>query len=374
MESSDFLIFWAVVGLRFLVPLLIPRYPLPAVIACLIIDGVDQTIFQQFTSLPLEGYQSYDKALDIYYQTIAYISTLRNWADPYAYSVGRFLFYYRLLGVVLFEYTQQRALLLIFPNTFEYFFIYYEAYRLRWNPLRMSRRLVLGAAAFIWIFIKLPQEYWIHIAQVDTTDFIKEDLLGVPADTPFPELVATFPGLFLGLAIVIVLLVAGVWWLLKHKLPPADWKLSFEVDSHQPLPSGEALAAAQSTMRSRILSPMLLEKIAMISLVGTIFGMVLQAQATFLQLILGVGIIVTINTAVSHWFARRGHDWASIGREFVAMSLVNIGLVIGYSMLLPQFEGSINRTNTLFFALLLTLLVTLYDRYYPVHAARVAQA
>lgn len=374
MESSDLLIFWAIVGLRFLVPLLIPRYPLPAVIACLIIDGVDQTIFQQFTDLPLERYQSYDKALDIYYQTIAYISTLRNWADPYAYSVGRFLFYYRLVGVVLFEYTQQRPLLLIFPNTFEYFFIYYEAYRLRWNPLRMSRRLVLGAAAFIWIFIKLPQEYWIHIAQVDTTDFIKQEIFGVPTDTTFPELVAGFPGVFLGLAIAIVLLIAGVWWLFKHKLPAADWKLSFRVDAHQAAPSGEALAAAQSAMRRRILSPMLLEKVAMISLVGLIFGMVLQAQATILQLIVGVGIIVTINTAVSHWFARQGHDWASIGREFVAMSLINIGLVIGYSMLLPQFEGSINRTNTLFFALLLTLLVTLYDRYYPVHAARVAQA
>ena len=46
---------------------------------------------------------------------------------------------------------------------------------------------VLGAAAFIWIFIKLPQEYWIHVAQLDTTDLIKEDILGVPSDTPWGE-------------------------------------------------------------------------------------------------------------------------------------------------------------------------------------------
>jgi len=44
--DSDVLVFLAVVFLRFSMPLLIPRFPLPSIIACLIIDGVDQTIFQ----------------------------------------------------------------------------------------------------------------------------------------------------------------------------------------------------------------------------------------------------------------------------------------------------------------------------------------
>ncbi len=64
VDTFDMAVFWAVVMARFLLPLTIPKYPLPGVLACLILDGVDQTIFQQFTSLPLEGYQSYDKALD----------------------------------------------------------------------------------------------------------------------------------------------------------------------------------------------------------------------------------------------------------------------------------------------------------------------
>ena len=29
-------------------------------------------------------------------------------------------------------------------------------------------------AALIWVFIKLPQEYWIHIAQLDFTDILAE--------------------------------------------------------------------------------------------------------------------------------------------------------------------------------------------------------
>ena len=50
-ETTDLLVFWLVVLSRFLVPLVIPRYPLPGIIAALIIDAIDQTIFQTFLSI-----------------------------------------------------------------------------------------------------------------------------------------------------------------------------------------------------------------------------------------------------------------------------------------------------------------------------------
>jgi len=155
----DGLIFGAVVAARILVPLAIPRFPLPAMLASLVIDGLDQTIFQTFTHLDLEGYQTYDKALDVYYLSIAYVATLRNWTNHTAVGVSRFLYYYRMIGVVIFEITQIRAVLLIFPNTFEYFFDFYEGVRARWDPRKLTKGLIVGAAAFIWIFIKLPQEW-----------------------------------------------------------------------------------------------------------------------------------------------------------------------------------------------------------------------
>ena len=93
ITSTDWLVFVLVVGARFLLPLLIPFYPLPAIVLCLLLDGVDQTIFQVFTTLPLDGYQSYDKALDIYYLTVAYVSTFRNWTHLFAFRVSRFLLY-----------------------------------------------------------------------------------------------------------------------------------------------------------------------------------------------------------------------------------------------------------------------------------------
>jgi hypothetical protein len=194
-----------------------PAVSLPAILACLILDGIDQTIYQQFTDLDLTGYQGYDKALDIYYLTIAYLATLRNWTNGFAFEVSRFLLYYRLAGVVLFELLHWRALLLIFPNTFEYFFIVYEAIRLRWDPERLSRKAVLLLAAAIWIFIKLPQEYWIHIAKLDTTD-----------------LIGAHPWVgFLGAAAILALVVA-FRRVVRPRIPQADhaWRIAAD-----PLPA-----------------------------------------------------------------------------------------------------------------------------------------
>jgi hypothetical protein len=43
-------------------------------------------------------YQSVDKGLDIYYLSIAYLATTRNWTSDVAFRIARFLFYYRLVG------------------------------------------------------------------------------------------------------------------------------------------------------------------------------------------------------------------------------------------------------------------------------------
>lgn len=84
-----------------------------------------------------------------------------------------------MVGVAAFELSHWRPLLLIFPNTFEYFFIAYELLRTR-DPTRASARYWILWAAGIWIFIKLPQEWWIHIAQLDVTDPIRKYAWLVP--------------------------------------------------------------------------------------------------------------------------------------------------------------------------------------------------
>jgi hypothetical protein len=287
--------------------------------------------------------------------------------------VSRFLFYWRLVGVVLFELTQLRPLLLIFPNTFEYFFIFYEAVRLRWDPKRLTKRFVIGAAAAIWIFIKLPQEYWIHIAQLDTTDFIKQDIFGVPTDTPWSEILATNLWVIPVLIVVVVLILVVARWITR-RLPPPDWGLKVAAD---PIPAAFAEGNEGSDMNTqseRFVNAALIEKIVLISLVSAIFAQVLPGvQASLLEIAIGVAFVIVINTALSQWLARRGTDWGSTLRQFIVMSVVNFGLVLVYAWLLPNFDGSINLGNTLFFALLLTLIVTLFDRYRQVYLMRFAK-
>jgi hypothetical protein len=371
LENPGLLVFWVVAISRFLVPLTIPRYPLPGILASLILDAVDQTIFQQFPGLELEGYQGYDKALDIYYLTIAYISTLRNWKNKFAFQVSRFLFYWRLVGVALFELTQLRVLLLVFPNTFEYFFIFYEAYRLRWDPQQMSKKFVIGAAALIWIVIKLPQEYWIHIGQIDTTDWIKTGLFGVPVNTSWSQILQTWPVVCLGGLILISLILVAVWLILKQRLPPADRKLAFAADAHQPAFTTAQVRQAIEVEARIIVDAALGEKIILVSLVSLCFAQVLSGVvATNLQVAASVTFVVILNTALSHWSARRGFGWAFTTQQFVLLALVNSLALLIYSLLRAMLGESVIITNAIFYVLLFSLIITLYDRFRQVYLMR----
>jgi len=356
-DSIDLTVFLVVVALRLGVPLFVPRFPLPAMIAAMLIDAADQTIFQRFTHLDLTNYQGYDKALDVYYLSIAYLSTMRNWANMTAFRTSRFLYFYRMVGVLLFELLHIRAILLIFPNTFEYFFDFYEAVRLRWNPARMTKHLVIGAAAFIWIFIKLPQEYWIHVAQLDTTDLIKE-----------------YPIAAVTIAIVAVVALIAAYKIVWPKLPPKEWELEFDVDKRPDI-TMDQMKQERLTSAERFWDSMLVEKVALVAMIAIIFGKVLpDVQVSDLQLALGVAVLIAANTLVSHWFTRRGRDWSTISAEFVAMAGVNAGLAVAAYYILPHTGDSIDLGATLFFLLLLTLIVVMYDRYHPRYLARLGGA
>ena len=288
-------LFGIVVTARFLLPLLILRYPLPAILGCLVLDAVDQTIFQTFGYDP-PFYQGYDKAMDVFYLGVAYISTLRNWVSLPAFKVSRFLFFYRQIGVVAFELSQVRALLLVFPNTFEYFFIAYEAIRSRWKTVRYSMRFWVLLAAFIWIFVKLPQEYWIHIAQLDFTDTVDNYWWFGPA-------------CILG----ILLLLAIFWFVVRPRLDPVDHGWQFKAP---PLPEAMDEAAERDAWvakHGKVFSEASLEKVFLIGLLSVIFGQVLPGvTASTLQLFTWIAIFVVINALIGLWTARRGYGINSV--------------------------------------------------------------
>ena len=349
-DASDATVVVIVVLSRLLVPLLIPRFPL-AIIAALIIDAADQTILQLLTDVDTSEtglYQSYDKAMDIYYLSIAYLSTMRNWTSDAAFRISQFLFFYRLVGVALFELIGERWLLLVFPNTFEYFFIAYEVVRLRYEPARRSARFWLLLAAFIWIFIKLPQEYWIHVAQLDFTETVR--------DHPW-----------FGVAIVVGLIALAVaCWVLRKRLPPYEHPLRWTADA---LPREAARALAQASPLP-FLSTQLLEKVVLLGLTCVIFSQFLPGvYATPLAVVVSVAIVVAANTVLSALLTQHVRREVRGGvLRFAALVVLNLVLVgVTAAIVGMDFDDT---GTALFFAYLISLVLWLYDWFRPLYDAR----
>jgi hypothetical protein len=259
-----------------------------------------------------------------------------------------------LIGVTAFELTEWRPLLLIFPNTFEYFFIAYEAYRLFWNPARVSMRSWVVTAAAIWVFVKLPQEWWIHIAQLDVTETIAE--------------VAWFGPAIIA-ALVLVCLV--YWFAVRPRQPAPDWSWHVAAD---PLPADAVTVAARNrwvAAHGRLVSAGTLEKVVLIGLLWVIYSQILPGTgATSGQLFLGTAAFVVVNAAVALWVARSARGVEPVLMAFGLRVLMNIGLVLLAGWLLARGDGEINRANALFFILLLSLITLLDDRYRPLYEMR----
>ena len=345
---------------RLLVPLVILRFPL-AIVAAFVLDAADNSLLARFTDVDLGpdgAYQSFDKALDVYYLAIAYLATMRNWTSGAAFRIGRFLFYYRLVGVFLFEVLDSRAMLLVFPNTFEYFFIVYEVVRLRYQPSRCSARFWLVTAGILWVGVKLPQEYWIHIHQGDFTDAV--------ADHPVIGVIC---------ASVVLCLAAALWLVIRtRRLPDPDWNWRIAAD---PLTYELADAHARHAHRLRrreVLWGELTEKAVLLALLAVVFASILPGiTATWPEVAAVAVAVVCVNTAVSIAYARTERlTLESAAAELASLLAVNLGLVylaslfIGERDTFPIGEG-------LFFAGLGTLILWLFDAYKPLADIRFAR-
>ena len=279
---------------------------------------------------------------------------MRNWTSNAAFRIAQFLFYYRLVGVVLFELSDSRLMLLLFPNTFEYFFILYEVVRLRHEPSRFSARFWLLAAAGLWVFVKLPQEYWIHIAKLDFTDAVRD-----------------YPAF--GVAVVLALLVA-VFVLVRvvyPRLPAPDWRWRLGSDR---LPSSFVDAPARYARRlesGRVLTREALEKVWLLALLCIIFASILPGiDATVLQVVLGVAAIVLANAAISLAAARRGgFGLESATARYAALLATNFVLVYLANALLGE-RRDFELGYGLFFGFLIATIIWLYDAFRPVYDLR----
>lgn len=366
MASVGAVVVVVVVASRVVVPLFIPRHPLPAILAALILDGIDETVFTSV--LPAAdwariagSYRAYDQALDVYYLTVAYTATMRNWTNVHALRWAEGLWLYRLSGVAAFGILHAasapdswRWLLFVFPNTFEYFFIAYELLRLRWDPRRLGPRFVGWLAVSIWVVIKLPQEWWIHIARLDFTDVAAEHAWVWPT-----------------LGALVVVALPALWWVVTHRLPPADRPVRLAADPLPEVLDTEKKRAAYRAATWRVFDANLLVKTVLISLTCVIFGELLpRNSASPAQLALVVSLVVVVDAAVSPALSHRKKTVEWVPVDVLAVAALN-AVVLG---LLRVISARFVLDHALFFALLISLIVVLYDRYRPLRDHRIAEA
>jgi hypothetical protein len=171
--------------------------------------------------------------------------------------------------------------------------------------------------------------------------------------------------------VVMVLILAATWRLLGRRLPPRDRAVSFSADAYQPAFTTEQVRIALVSEARKILDAAMVEKMVLVSLVSLCFAQVLpDIRASDLQLVIGIALIVVLNTVLSHWLARRGFGWVFTLIGFIMLSVANSAVMLVYAALRTRFKDPVSATNVLFFVVLLTLLVTLFDRYRQVYLMR----
>lgn len=153
---------------RLILPLLILKYPLIGGAIAIYLDNLDWHTKDIFNLQPFGDYQSVDKLLDLYYLSLLAL-VARSFKDILMRNIILGLFFYRAIGVFLFELTDNRWLLFVFPNIFEnLFFFYYIVIKTASYTPKISPP-VLGLMLIIVTLPKMLHEYSVHIIQQPIT-------------------------------------------------------------------------------------------------------------------------------------------------------------------------------------------------------------
>lgn len=151
----------SVLAIRLVAPLAVLRWRLAGALLAIAADAIDIVIFQM-TDFPSFGYHQTDKLLDMYCLALFLFVTMRWESSVRVFAAA--LLAYRATGVVLYEVTDARVLLFVFPNVFEFFYLFNAARLSVARTYAMSvRRCVLWTA--VLLVPKLGQEYALHYAE-----------------------------------------------------------------------------------------------------------------------------------------------------------------------------------------------------------------
>lgn len=184
---------------RLILPLIILGHPLFGGAISLYLDGTDWHTKNLLGIAPFGDYQMIDKLLDMLYLFFFFVVSLylKNKLVRMFLIV---LFVYRMIGITLFELTDMRMFLFIFPNIFENYFYFYYVIKFiaRYEP-KLSERMIM-LTLILMAVPKVLHEYSTHIIQK-------------PIVMKFGEMTFSYDGINSQIMYVVILsLIFGIYY------------------------------------------------------------------------------------------------------------------------------------------------------------------
>ena len=139
--------------------LIVLRWAFVGALAAVLTDLSDLFLMNLLDLGGVRNYQAFDKWLDLAYM-LTFLKVAMRWTGP-PRTIAVALFAFRMVGTLTFEVVGNRAVLLFFPNVFEFWFIFVagvarfaQRYHLTW---RRSLAWLLPLVA-----LKEAHEYVLH--------------------------------------------------------------------------------------------------------------------------------------------------------------------------------------------------------------------
>lgn len=153
---------WIIAAVRVLGALPVLRWPLVGAVIALLTDLSDLFLMDLLHLGGVRNYQAFDKWLDQAY-LLTFLAAAQRW-QPTPRKIALGLYAYRLVGFAVFEVTGARDLLLLFPNVFEFWFIFVAA-AAHLRPGFNYSASDTAAVLVILLAAKEFQEYALHYAR-----------------------------------------------------------------------------------------------------------------------------------------------------------------------------------------------------------------
>jgi hypothetical protein len=159
--NLDMLIF--IIILRLCFPFLIFKFPIGATFASVLLDYVDYYFFNVTDPASDVQYQFIDKLLDLVFLTCALLYS-QSWKERHVRKALRYLYLFRLAGIVIFTLTGQFLALIIFPNIFESLFVFYLVFQKLYPAKKFFiSRPIICVTAVLLIIPRILHEIALHL-------------------------------------------------------------------------------------------------------------------------------------------------------------------------------------------------------------------